>query len=95
MQQRLSVGQQLHARVAGAGRSRTRTSRLCTCNCRLPGVEGCYVATGHSCWGILNGPATGEAMAELIVRGSSSSVDLSAFDPARFVSRGSMARARR
>jgi hypothetical protein len=32
-------------------------------------------------------------MAELIVRGSSSSVDLSAFDPARFVSRGSMAAA--
>ncbi|AET03541.1 putative D-amino-acid oxidase [Medicago truncatula] len=24
----------------------------------IPGVKGCYVATGHSCWGILNGPAT-------------------------------------
>ena len=25
-----------------------------------------YVATGHSCWGILNGPATGRGMAEII-----------------------------
>jgi glycine/D-amino acid oxidase-like deaminating enzyme len=25
-----------------------------------------YVATGHSCWGILNGPATGSGMAEII-----------------------------
>ena len=30
---------------------------------RVPGVEGAYVATGHSVWGILNAPATGEAMA--------------------------------
>ena len=36
---------------------------------RVPGVEGAYVATGHSVWGILNAPATGEAMAELIVDG--------------------------
>ena len=51
--------------------------------CRLPGVQGAYVATGHSCWGILNGPATGQAMAELIVYGSTKSLDISAFDPAR------------
>ena len=37
-----------------------------------PGARrsGAYVATGHSVWGILNAPATGEAMAELIVDGS-------------------------
>ena len=34
----------------------------------VPGVAGAYVATGHSVWGMLNAPATGEAMAELIVR---------------------------
>ena len=28
---------------------------------------GVYVATGHSCWGILNGPATGEGMAQMIL----------------------------
>lgn len=51
----------------------------------VPGVKGCYVATGHSCWGILNGPATGAAMAELVLDGRSSIVDLAQFSPARFV----------
>jgi len=51
---------------------------------RVPGVEGAYVATGHSVWGILNSPATGEAMAELITDGAAHSVELSPFDPGRF-----------
>ena len=34
------------------------------------------MATGHSVWGILNGPATGEALAELIAEGVSSRIDL-------------------
>ena len=50
---------------------------------RIPGVEGAYIATGHSVWGILNAPATGEAMADLIVDGTAHSVDLSRFDPGR------------
>ena len=29
---------------------------------RVPGVAGAYVATGHGPWGILNGPASGEAL---------------------------------
>jgi glycine/D-amino acid oxidase-like deaminating enzyme len=49
----------------------------------VPGARGAYVATGHSVWGILNAPATGEAMAELILDGAASTVDLSPFDPAR------------
>jgi len=49
----------------------------------VSGVEGAYVATGHSVWGILNAPATGEAVAELIVDGDARSVDLSPFDPVR------------
>ncbi len=49
----------------------------------IPGARGAFVATGHSVWGILNAPATGEAMAELILDGASSAVDLSPFDPAR------------
>jgi glycine/D-amino acid oxidase-like deaminating enzyme len=52
---------------------------------RVPGAEGAYVATGHSVWGMLNAPATGEAMAELILDGDTA-VDLSAFDPARLPS---------
>ena len=49
----------------------------------VPGAPGAYVATGHSVWGILNAPATGEAIAELILDGAASKVDLSPFNPAR------------
>jgi glycine/D-amino acid oxidase-like deaminating enzyme len=49
----------------------------------LPGVVGAFVATGHSCWGILNGPVTGAALAERILDGESRLVDLRAFDPGR------------
>jgi glycine/D-amino acid oxidase-like deaminating enzyme len=50
---------------------------------RVPGVDGAYVATGHSVWGMLNAPATGEAMAELILDGSATRVDLAPFAPGR------------
>jgi glycine/D-amino acid oxidase-like deaminating enzyme len=50
---------------------------------RVPGVEGAYIATGHSVWGILNAPATGEAMAELITDGAAHAIDLSPFDSGR------------
>ena len=50
---------------------------------RVPGSEGLYVATGHNVWGILNAPATGEAMTELIVDGVARSTDLGPFDPIR------------
>ena len=49
----------------------------------VPGVAGAWVATGHSVWGMLNGPSTGEAMAELIADGAATTVDLRPFDPAR------------
>lgn len=49
----------------------------------VPGVSGAYVATGHSVWGILNAPATAEALAEMILDGAARTVDLSAFDPRR------------
>ncbi len=49
----------------------------------IPAVTGAYVATGHGPWGMLNAPATGRALAELIAEGAASSVDLRPFDPAR------------
>ena len=49
----------------------------------VPGVDGAYVATAHSVWGMLNAPATGEALAQLIADGESAAVDLAPFDPAR------------
>jgi glycine/D-amino acid oxidase-like deaminating enzyme len=53
---------------------------------RVPGMAGAYVATGHGPWGILNAPATGLALAELITEGAASSVDLGPFDPRRLPS---------
>jgi glycine/D-amino acid oxidase-like deaminating enzyme len=50
---------------------------------KVPGSAGAYIATGHNVWGILNAPATGEAMAELVATGSAETTDLTPFDPAR------------
>jgi glycine/D-amino acid oxidase-like deaminating enzyme len=49
----------------------------------VPGIDGAYVATGHSVWGMLNAPATGEAMSELILDGAARRVDLAPFAPGR------------
>jgi glycine/D-amino acid oxidase-like deaminating enzyme len=49
---------------------------------KIAGIAGAFVATGHSVWGILNAPATGEAIAELITEGRST-LDLAPFDPKR------------
>jgi glycine/D-amino acid oxidase-like deaminating enzyme len=54
----------------------------------VPGAPGAYIATGHSVWGMLNAPATGEAMAELILDGGTRNVDVSPFDPARLPRHG-------
>ena len=48
------------------------------------GGKGCYIATGHTCWGILLGPASGESMADLIATGQSKHVKLHAFRPSRY-----------
>lgn len=45
----------------------------------IPNVSGAYLAAGHSVWGILQGPITGKAVAELIVDGKASSLDLTDF----------------
>ena len=50
---------------------------------KVSGSAGAYIATGHSVWGILNAPATGEAMAELVAGGVAETTDLTPFDPAR------------
>ena len=55
---------------------------------QVPDVTGAYIATGHSCWGILNAPASGLAMAELIVDGQAHSVDLTLFAPQRALPHG-------
>ena len=55
----------------------------------IEGMDGVYVATGHSVWGMLNAPGTAEALACSILDGSPGSpsgptdVDLAAFLPSR------------
>ena len=79
----------LSSRLDGAEVVRTQACYRPICADAMPllgavaGVPGAYVATGHNCWGMLNAPASGRAMAELLCDGASSSIDISPFDPAR------------
>lgn len=50
---------------------------------RLGGLDNLFVATGHQMMGVTLAPATGKAMAELMLEGSAS-VDLEPFSPSRF-----------
>lgn len=51
---------------------------------RIGNVEGAFIATGHSCWGILNSTGTGLAIAELVATGECQALDLRPFEPGRF-----------
>ena len=46
-------------------------------------LAGLVLATGHSCWGISNAPATGKAISELIIEGKVSCMDMANLDPRR------------
>jgi glycine/D-amino acid oxidase-like deaminating enzyme len=48
----------------------------------LPGRPGLWLATGHGPWGILEAPATGELLADLVL-GTTPRIDPRPFDPAR------------
>jgi glycine/D-amino acid oxidase-like deaminating enzyme len=48
----------------------------------LPGRPGLWLATGHGPWGILEAPATGELLADLVL-GTTPRLDPRPFDPAR------------
>ncbi|KAL1899912.1 hypothetical protein Sste5346_002778 [Sporothrix stenoceras] len=47
-------------------------------------TPGLWVASGHTCWGIQNSPATGCLMAEMLLDGEAKSADVSKFDPRKF-----------
>ena len=49
------------------------------------GVEGLWLAAGHDCWGIQNGPATGKVMAEMIFEGTARSANVDSLDPRRML----------
>jgi glycine/D-amino acid oxidase-like deaminating enzyme len=50
----------------------------------VPGLEGLYLCAGFSGMGFKISPAIGLVMSELILDGEASTVDISAFHPARF-----------
>ncbi|KAK7426068.1 hypothetical protein QQZ08_007378 [Neonectria magnoliae] len=47
-------------------------------------VPGVWVAAGHTCWGIQNGPGTGKLMAEFVFDGAATSADVEKLDPRKF-----------
>jgi len=51
----------------------------------IPGISGLYVAAGFSGTGFKTAPAVGDAIAELIMTGATTTVDLSPFSYTRFM----------
>ena len=47
-------------------------------------VENLILASGHSCWGINNAPATGLLVSEIVLDGEAKSCDISALDPSLY-----------
>ncbi|KAM0479851.1 hypothetical protein ACHAPX_004428 [Trichoderma viride] len=47
-------------------------------------TPGLWVAAGHTCWGIQNGPATGKLMSEYILDGEAKSANVGNLDPRKF-----------
>jgi glycine/D-amino acid oxidase-like deaminating enzyme len=58
-------------------------------NCTGPGGpliglthdKGLYLASGHTCWGIQNGPGTGKVMSEFVFDGKAKSAKIGSLDP--------------
>ena len=50
----------------------------------VPGVDGYYVVAGFSGHGFMHGPIAGVLMAEIILDGRATTVDVSMLDYARF-----------
>ena len=47
------------------------------------GVKGLFLAAGHTCWGIQNGPGTGKLMSEFVFEGKAVSAQVGSLDPRR------------
>jgi glycine/D-amino acid oxidase-like deaminating enzyme len=45
--------------------------------------QGVWMAAGHTCWGIQNGPGTGKLMSEFVMDGKASSSNIGSLDPRR------------
>lgn len=49
---------------------------------QVPSTKGLVLASGHSCWGIQNGPGTGKLVSEILMDGKAKSAKLGQLDPA-------------
>ena len=49
------------------------------------GEKGVWLAAGHTCWGIQNGPGTGKVMSEWIMDGKVTSAKVAGLDPRKFL----------
>lgn len=49
------------------------------------GVKGLIMAAGHTCWGIQNGPGTGQLVSEFVFDGAAKSADVKALDPRKYL----------
>ncbi|RHZ47629.1 hypothetical protein Glove_575g14 [Diversispora epigaea] len=50
---------------------------------KVPWLDGVYLATGHSVWGILNSSGTGKVIAEMILEGQTKFADVRGLAPMR------------
>ncbi|WRT67230.1 uncharacterized protein IL334_004196 [Kwoniella shivajii] len=48
---------------------------------KVRGVQGVFIGSGLSCWGITQGPGTGKVLAEMILEGRPKSADISKLAP--------------
>ncbi|KAF5325150.1 hypothetical protein D9619_009774 [Psilocybe cf. subviscida] len=48
-------------------------------------ARGLYIGTGHTCWGISNGPGTARALSELVMDGKITCAKLNKLDPSIFL----------
>lgn len=46
-------------------------------------TKGVWIAAGHTCWGIQNGPGTGKVISEMVLEGAARSADVASLDPRR------------
>ncbi|KAL0263509.1 hypothetical protein SLS55_002489 [Diplodia seriata] len=54
----------------------------------VPGVRGCWLATGHDEWGVSNAAGTGLVVSEMVFEGEARSADCGALDPKYFLKEG-------
>ena len=52
---------------------------------KIPDIKGAFISCGHNCWGILWAPICGKSISELIIDDNSSSIDLTFFNPKRYL----------